>query len=168
MAPKSSPPRPAIGWREWIALPELGIKRIKVKVDTGARTSSLHASKLEFFTRGGKRWVRFDVHPKQRDTSQTVHAEARLLDQRPVKSSSGQAERRVVIHTPMRFMDESWPIEITLTGRDEMGFRMLLGREAIRGRFAVDPGRSYVGGRPPTKKKSATASTRSVRKGGKR
>lgn len=155
MTSRPKPPRPAIGWREWIGLPDLGIKRIKVKVDTGARTSALHASNVEFFTRGGKRWVRFDVHPKQRDTSQTAHAEALLLDQRPVKNTSGRPERRVVIRTMMKFMKESWPIELTLTGRDEMGFRMLLGREAVRGRFTVDPGRSYVGGKPPTKKKGS-------------
>ena len=163
MTRKPASPKPAIGWREWISLPDLGIKRIKVKVDTGARTSALHASNVEFFTRGGKRWVRFDVHPKQRDTRSTAHAEAVLLDQRPVRNSGGRAERRVVIRTLMRFQDESWPIELTLTGRDHMGFRMLLGREAIRGHFSVDPARSYVGGRPPTKKKTVD---RSPRRGG--
>jgi len=146
-----------IGWREWIALPDLGVKRIKVKVDTGARTSALHASNIEFFTRRGLHWVRFDIHPKQRDTRSTVHAEAQLLGQRPVRNSGGRAEHRVVIHTPMRFLDEVWPIEVTLTGRDQMGFRMLLGREALRRRFTVDPARSYVGGRPPTKKKKKVA-----------
>lgn len=146
------PPKPIIGWREWIDLPDLGIRRLKVKVDTGARTSSLHASNIEFFARGGKRWVRFDVHPKHRDASLTVRSEALLHDQRAVRNSGGRAERRAVIHTTMRFLDEEWPIEVTLTGRSDMGFRMLLGREAIRGRFAVDPRRSYVGGKPPTKK----------------
>ena len=145
--------RPAVGWREWIALPQLGIKHIKVKVDTGARSSAVHASNVEFFTRGGRRWVRFDVHPMQRDTRTTVHAEALLLDQRAVRNSGGRSERRIVISTIMRFRDEEWPIELTLTDRDEMGFRMLLGREAIRGRYTVDPARSYTAGKPLRKVK---------------
>jgi hypothetical protein len=155
MSSRSSTPKPAIGWREWIGLPELGIKRIKVKVDTGARSSAIHASNVDFFARGGQQWVRFDVHPKQRDTRTTVHAEAPLIARRSVRNSGGRSERRIVIRTSMRFLDDEWPIELTLTDRDSMGFRMLLGREAIRGRFAVDPGRSFVGPRPPRKKKAA-------------
>lgn len=152
--PKASTPRtlrPTIGWREWIALPELGIKSVKVKVDTGARSSAIHASNVEFFMRKGERWVRFDIHPEQKDTRTTAHAEARLVDQRTVRDSGGRSERRIVIRTQMRFLDEEWPIELTLTGRDTMGFRMLLGREAIRRRYVVDPARSFLGGRPQKK-----------------
>jgi hypothetical protein len=156
MAQRPKAPKPVIGWREWVALPQLGISRIKVKVDTGARSSAIHASNVEYFRQGGERWVRFDVHPIQRDTGETAHARARLLDQREVRNSGGRAERRVVIRTLIRFLDEEWPIDLTLTDRDAMGFRMLLGREAIRGRFAVDPARSYTGGRPPRKKSKLT------------
>lgn len=140
-------PRPVVGWREWVSLPDLGIGRVKVKVDTGARTSALHASEIEAFTKGGRRWVRFLVHPLQRNTRYTVRASAPVADERIVRNSGGRGEQRVVIRTPLRFLEESWPIELTLTGRDQMGFRMLLGREAIRGRYAVDPARSFVGGR---------------------
>jgi hypothetical protein len=146
-------PRPVIGWREWVALPELDIDWIKVKVDTGAKSSAIHASNVEMFSRGGKRWVRFDVHPLQRDTRHVSHAVARLAGRRAVRNSGGHAEERVVILTKLRFQGEEWPIELTLTDRDSMGFRMLLGREAIRSRFAVDPARSFTGGRP--KKKTA-------------
>jgi len=137
--------RPRIGWREWVSLPDLGIDRIKAKVDTGARTSALHASNIERFRRRGEDWVRFDVHPIQRDHHIVVHSVARLIDQRPVRNSGGRSEQRMVIRTMLAFLDRSWPIELTLTRRDQMGFRMLLGRQAIRGRFAVDPGHSFVG-----------------------
>jgi len=159
MTKSARTPRPLIGWREWIALPELGIIQVKVKVDTGARSSAIHASNMEFFTRKGARWVRFEVHPKQKDTLTTAHAAAPLLDQRTVRDSGGRSERRIVIRTQMRFLDQEWPIELTLTDRDTMGFRMLLGREAIRGRFVVDPARSYLGGRPPTKKSASKRKT---------
>lgn len=153
---KQAKSKPVIGWREWVALPDLAIEHVKVKVDTGARSSAIHASNLELFKKRGETWARFDVHPIQRDTTTTVSAQARVLDQRAVRDSGGKSERRVVIETTLRFMDESWPIELTLTSRDNMGFRMLLGREAVRGRFTVDPGRSFVGGRvkSATRKKS--------------
>lgn len=138
---------PVIGWREWVGLPELGIASIKVKVDTGARSSSLHAVELKFFKRGGSQWVRFTVHPVQRTCKAAVTAEATVLEFRSVKSSSGIARLRPVIVTPIELMGTTWPVELTLAGRDEMGFRMLLGREAFRGRFLVDGGNSYYGGR---------------------
>lgn len=158
--------KPVIGWREWIGLPDLGISRIKVKVDTGARSSSVHASEVEFFSRRGVRWVRFSVHPIQRDFHTTVYAEAELLDRRAVRNSGGSSEHRVTILTPMRFLDEEWPIELTLTSRDAMGFRMLLGRQAVRNRFVVDPGRSFVAGRPLRKRKSGRSRVRSAGDGG--
>lgn len=133
-----------IGWREWVGLPELDISRIKVKVDTGARSSSLHAFDIEVFSRGRRDYVRFTVHPVQREAKTTVHCVAELHEHRHVKSSSGHREYRPIIRTLVQLGGERWPIDLTLTTRDAMGFRMLLGREAVRKRFVVDPGRSYL------------------------
>jgi hypothetical protein len=144
---------PLIGWREWIALPELGVRRVKVKVDTGARSSSLHAWEIEEFLRDDVPWVRFLLHPLQRSIEESVRAEARLLEYRPVRSSTGHQSMRPVIVTPVRLLDQTWAIELTLASRDEMGFRMLLGREAVRGRFLVHPGASYFGGKPKKRRK---------------
>lgn len=141
-----------IGWREWIALPELGIDRIKAKIDTGARSSSLHAFDVrEHTTPAGVRMVRFVIHPVQRDTGVTVEAEAPLLARRTVRSSNGQTELRPVIRTTLRLLGRAWPIELNLTNRDAMGFRLLLGRQAVRRRLLVDAGASFVGERkrPP-------------------
>jgi hypothetical protein len=138
---------PVIGWREWVGLPDLGIKTIKAKVDTGARSSSLHAFDLRMFERAGHRWVRFKVHPVQRKRDRAVRVEAKVLDFRSVRSSSGLAALRPVIVTRIELLGISWPVELTLASRDEMGFRMLLGREAFRRRFLVDAGRSYYGGK---------------------
>lgn len=143
---------PIIGWREWIALPDLGVEAIKVKVDTGARSSSLHAFDVETFERDGEEWVRFQVHPIQRNDDVIVKTEARILEYRSVRSSSGKASMRPVIITRVRWMEKSWPIELTLARRDKMGFRMLLGRQAIRGTLLVDPGKSYFGGKPTRKR----------------
>jgi hypothetical protein len=141
-------PLPVIGWREWLALPGLGIERVKAKIDTGARTSSLHAFDLERFEVEGQPWVRFRIHPLQRDTTTTVEVEAPLSDERSVKPSTGQARLRPVILTRAVLGGWSWPIEITLVNRDVMGFRMLLGRRAFRRRFMIDPGRSFLAGQP--------------------
>lgn len=140
---------PHVGWREWVGLPELNIEWIKAKVDTGARSSSLHAFGTEAFTRDGVDWVRFGVHPWQRSSRDASLVEAQVIDWRAVRSSSGQSEERPVIRTDLRIGDASHPIELTLTRRDEMGFRMLIGREGIRRRFVVDPARSYLSGKPP-------------------
>lgn len=144
---------PVIGWREWVDLPNLGIKRIKAKVDTGARSSSLHAFDLVDFVRDGENWVRFKIHPVQRKSEKVIEAEAKILEYRSVRSSSGKAAMRPVIITNVELLGLSWPVEMTLADRNEMGFRMLLGREAFRKRFVVDAGGSYYGGRPKRKKK---------------
>ncbi len=144
---------PVIGWREWVGLPDLGIKAIKVKVDTGARSSSLHAFDLHRFKRGGVTWVRFQIHPVQRRNDPVITTEAPVFAFRSVRSSSGKATVRPVIITRVSLLGVAWPIELTLANRDEMGFRMLLGREAFRQRFLVDAGRSYYGGRPKRRKK---------------
>ena len=142
-----------IGWREWVSLPELGIRHIKAKIDTGARSSSLHAFDITPFTRDDTPMVGFSVHPVQRRENFSVQCEAPIHDIRSVRSSSGEARDRYVSQTPVIWVGEKWIVELTLADRTEMGFRMLIGREAVRGRMLVDPGRSYFGGRRKRKKK---------------
>ncbi|MEZ4268537.1 MAG: ATP-dependent zinc protease [Myxococcota bacterium] len=151
MSDANPPNRPIIGWREWVGLPDLGIPRVKAKVDTGARSSSLHAFHMHAFERDGAEWIRFEVHPLQRKITDTVVVEAPILEYRSVRSSSGVAQRRPVIVTRVELLGVTWPVELTLARRDQMGFRMLLGRQAFRGRFLVDAGKSYRG-RKSTKK----------------
>ena len=134
-----------IGWREWVSLPDLGIDRIKAKIDTGARTSSLHAFDVTIFKKNNQDYVQFSVHPKQRNNKITVKCESPILEYRKVKSSTGHTEKRPVIITNISLMDMTWPIEITLTNRSDMGFRMLLGRESFRKKFLVDAGNSHYG-----------------------
>ena len=150
-APSKVPLVP-IGWREWVALPTLGIGAIKAKVDTGARSSSLHAIEIRKLWRDGKLVVRFKIHPNQRDAQTTIVAEADVLEYRSVKSSGGHETHRPVIRTDVELMGRRWPVELTLVSRDAMGFRMLLGRQAIRGRFLVDSEHSYLAGRRVVKK----------------
>lgn len=135
-----------------MGLPELGVPSIKAKVDTGARSSAIHAFGIEIVDRGGVEWARFTVQPLQRSSEPSIAAEAPIDSWRVVKSSNGVSEERPTIVTNMRLFDRDWPIELTLTHRDQMGFRMLLGRQAIRRRFLVDPGRSYCGARPPQRR----------------
>ena len=142
-----------IGWREWLSLPDLGVPRIKAKIDTGARSSSLHAYDIEQFQREGCSLVRFKVHPMQRQEQMEVSCVAEVHDIRSVRSSSGEATDRIVIQTTASWLDQEWTIDLTLADRSQMGFRMLVGREAMRERMLVDPGRSYFGGRPKRRKK---------------
>ena len=135
---------PIIGWREWVSLPDLGLENIKAKIDTGARSSALHAFDLRAFTVGGVPWVRFRVHPMQHG-GPTVEAEAEITDMRRVRNPGGRRELRPVIRTHVQLSDKQWEIDVTLTPRWGMGFRMLLGRQAIRRHFLVDPGGSFFG-----------------------
>ena len=136
-----------LGWREWVALPDLGLHLIKAKVDTGARTATLHAFYVDTFRRRGRLHARFGVHPIQRRTDILVHAEAEVIDERIVTDSGGHREPRYVILTRLVLAGQDWPIEITLSNRESMLFRMLLGRTALSGRTLVDPARSFVNGR---------------------
>lgn len=138
--------KPVLGWREWISLPELGVDAIKAKIDTGARTSALHAYQVTPFEEHGRRRVRFVVRPVQRRKMPQIECVADVVDERMVTSSNGQRERRLVIATRVEVGGKTWPIEITLTDRDEMNFRMLLGRQALRRRVLIDPGRSFRAG----------------------
>lgn len=136
-----------IGWREWLALPELGIPSIKAKIDTGARTSSLHAFFVESFFHNEQKMVRFSIHPLQNNHRLTVDCEAPVIDERIVTDSGGHSESRFVIESQATLLGHSWPIEITLSNRDSMMFRMLLGRTALAGRFLVDTEASFISGR---------------------
>lgn len=144
MTVKKKKQKSVLGWREWVSLPELGIKNIKAKVDTGARTSALHAFDVRVSTINGQRMVQFKIHPLQKDTEYFVECEARVVDERNVTDSGGHTERRLVIETPIEIGDETIPVELTLTDRDTMLFRMLLGRTSIKHHFVVDPAKSYL------------------------
>jgi hypothetical protein len=147
-----------VGWREWVGLPDLRVEAIKAKIDTGARTSALHAYRIEPFRRAGALWLRFELHPIQRSEAMKVACEARAIDERTVRNSGGGVERRYIIKTLLKLGETSWPIELALANRDQMGYRMLLGRTALQGRALIEPGRSYLlgGARParPRKRRS--------------
>ena len=141
-----------VGSEEWCSFPSLGIPTIKGRVDSGAKTSALHATNLKSFQKDGKDWVKFDINPIQNNAKTIIHCEAPLVDQRIVKSSSGYREKRHVIKTFLEIGGKKWEVELTLTNRDSMGFRMLLGREAMSGRILVDPEKKYLLGQPTNEK----------------
>lgn len=144
---------PIIGWREWVVFPGFDGVAVKAKVDSGAKSSSLHAEAMEFLSRKRRPYVRFLLTPRSRDRAGQVVVTVPLHDQRMVRSSNGQAERRPVIVVPIRLFAQEYLAEITLTQRRSMGYPMLLGRQALCGRFVIDPHASYVAGRPPRPKK---------------
>ena len=133
-----------IGSIEICDLPDMGINQLEVRVDTGAKTSSLHVDHMEKFTRAGKPWVRFDIHPDVHNVDRSISCEAPLSDIRRVKSSNGESEQRYVIKTTIRLSNQSWPIEITLTDRSDMSYLMLLGREGMGDKVLVDPYRTFI------------------------
>lgn len=133
-----------VGALERCDLPDLGIRGLRVRVDTGAATSSLHVDNMVEFEEDGRKWVAFDIHPDIYDVSQTIRARARVRGRKKVKSSSADTEKRVVIHTRIRMGGRAWRIKLTLTNRKEMTYLMLLGREAMNGRFIVDPEHEYI------------------------
>ncbi len=141
-----------IGSEEWCAFPGLGIPAVKARVDSGAKTSSIHAFNIQKIRRNGESWISFEVHPLQGDRRTVIRCEQPILDKRVVKSSSGIAETRYVVAAKIKVGDESWDIEITLANRDSMGYRMLLGREAMSGRMLVDPSLSFCLGEMPKQK----------------
>lgn len=148
MAKNPRAPKMVIGWREWVALPDFQVPGIKAKVDTGASTSAIHAFDIEPFECHGKQHVRFSIHPLQGRDDVAVPCEAKLVDKRTVVNSGGQAQRRFVVATTLEIAGRKWEIEMTLTNRDSMKFRMLLGRSAMTGRLIVDPHQSYTAGKP--------------------
>ena len=144
----SNEPKIVIGSDEWCAFPTLNIPAIKARVDSGAKTSSLHAVNIQPFSRNGEPWVTFEVHPLQDNRKVMVHCEAQVIDQRVIKSSNGDREKRIVIRVPLQLAEQQWDVELTLTNRDSMGYRMLLGREAMHGRVLVDPSGLCLQGEP--------------------
>ncbi|MGB2927143.1 MAG: RimK/LysX family protein [Limnothrix sp.] len=141
-------PLTLIGWRECVALPDFGIPTIRAKIDTGAASSSVHATQIEYSTDGDRQLVQFQIHPHQHNIKDTVTITAPLLEHRPIKSSNGQRQTRPVIETHIQLGDQLWAIELNLTNRDLMGFRMLLGRQALRKRFLVDVNKSFLQSSP--------------------
>ncbi|MEY3182135.1 MAG: hypothetical protein RLZ35_120 [Pseudomonadota bacterium] len=140
-------PKLVIGWQEWCALPKLHIPAIKCKIDTGAKTSALHADLIEPFTRHGERYVHFLVHPLQQHKRVEVKCTGKIIDERVIMNSGGKKEHRYVIRTPIVLGHLTWEIEISLTNRDPMAFRMLLGRDALRSLFVIDPHKILCQGR---------------------
>ena len=143
-----------IGWREWVALPDVGIAAIKAKIDSGARTSCLHTADYEIFQKDGVDWVRFTVHPIKRHNEVETHAEAEVVDYRIVRDSGGHEEKRPFIRTNLHIADQIWPIEFSLSNRENMKFRMLLGRTGMAQRAVIDCSKSYLTKSKPHYKKS--------------
>ena len=152
-----------IGWREWVSLPELNIPAIKAKIDTGARTSALHAFDTEVFETDGQQKIRFGVRPMQKKKEIVLYCVADFQEQRMVTDSGGHRELRYVIRTPVSLGDRVWSIEITLTRRDTLKFRMLVGRSALRMQLLIDPEKSYLMGRSLAKQYSKTQGERRIK-----
>ncbi|MGZ8194071.1 MAG: ATP-dependent zinc protease family protein [Methylosarcina sp.] len=138
-----------LGWREWVSLPELDIRMIKAKIDTGARSSALHAYTIDPYFIGGQRWIMFAIHPKQKHRNVSIECHAPVKDRRLVTDSGGHKQRRYVIETNIMLGQALIRTEVTLTNRDTMLFRMLLGRTAINNHYIIDPSASYLQGKPP-------------------
>ncbi|MEB3702480.1 ATP-dependent zinc protease [Candidatus Bealeia paramacronuclearis] len=133
------------GWREWASLPDLGVGRIKAKLDTGARTSALHVFNTEVYEKNNREWVRFEIHPIQENDALICEScSVPILDKRTVTSSTGHSEHRIIIETTIQMGKDLWPIEVSLANRDQMGFRFLIGRTALANRILVDPSNSYL------------------------
>jgi hypothetical protein len=141
-------PTTVAGWREWVSLPELDVEWVKAKLDTGARSSAIHAFDIQEYAVDGQAWVRFSIHPWQRSAEDSVEVTLPVHDRRVVRSSTGHTQERYVVLMDVRLIDRVVSAEVTLSSRDQMGFRLLIGREALRQGFLVDPSRSYLGGRP--------------------
>ena len=141
-------PKVVVGWREWVGLPQAGVEWMKAKIDTGARSSSIHAFDLEAYDRDGAEWVRFSIHPWQKSHDDVAMLDLPVLDRREVRSSNGQVEQRYAVAMDVTLAGRTITTEMTLSNRDEMGFRMLVGREALERGFLVDSSLSYAGGRP--------------------
>ncbi|MFG0255169.1 MAG: ATP-dependent zinc protease [Rhodopirellula sp. JB053] len=142
-----------IGWREWVGLPDLNVRQVKAKIDTGARSSSIHAFDVETYMQDGVERVRFSIHPVQNRDDIFVNADVPILERRHVRSSNGEVSERIVIRTRLEILQRRGHVDLTLANRDAMGFRMLVGREAIRNHFLVDPGASFLAGRHRRKKR---------------
>ena len=140
--------KPTLGWREWITLPELNITHIKAKIDTGARSSALHAFAIEPYRKAGQRWVMFAIHPQQKNTEIVIECHAPIKDRRIVSDSGGHKQRRYVIETPLLLGSAIISAEMTLTNRDSMLFRMLIGRTTLNDHFLINPSASYCQGKP--------------------
>jgi hypothetical protein len=141
-------PTTAAGWREWVGLPGLEVPWVKAKLDTGARSSAILAFDIHEYDVDGVSWVRFSIHPWQRSAEDATEATLPVHDRRIIRSSSGHSQERYVVLMDVRLLDRTVTAEMTLSSRDQMGFRLLIGREALRQGFLVDPARSYLGGRP--------------------
>ncbi|MFI4983891.1 MAG: ATP-dependent zinc protease [Rickettsiales bacterium] len=141
-----------LGWKEWVSLPDLGLPGIKAKIDTGAATSSIHAYNIKYVVKGGQKYVKFDIHPIQKNNKISKSCMAKLVDKRHVRSSSGDKQRRPVVITQLRMGNYEWEIQLNLTNRDSMGMRMLIGREALVGRGMVDPTHKFLHGKVNTKR----------------
>ncbi|HMQ11372.1 MAG TPA: RimK/LysX family protein [Oligoflexia bacterium] len=133
-----------IGWREWIALPDLKVRKIKAKIDSGARTSSLHAHKLKVLKKNNEEYAQFYIYPQQDSSKEKVLCEEKILEYRKIKSSNGITEKRPIIQTYIKINEKLWLVDLSLSNRDEMGFRILLGRTSISKKFLIDVSKSFL------------------------